>query len=374
MANYIRYNDKMAFHPGAYIDDFIKSYGLTQKDFSARLGTTPKNLCTLIQGEQRLSQDMAQKLACVTNISTQTWQNLQNSYDKALLIVKEQEQKEREKKVISDINYSSLSSLYSLPDLKRKTDEQIPETKHSLGISDLEELKRVPSSTCLRHSKDMTEANIVRSNVMILFATNAAIKTETAPFNRQKLDRAVESALTKTTDYEGMYEAMQEEFRKAGVVFFVLPNIPGSKLNGAVKKLRRKVVLLVSDRNRTVDTLFFTLLHEIAHIKNNDWGPYFEKDEGEAEERADRYAEDMLIPPEKYSAFFISRSYDRESILSFAREINRDPGIVVARLQKDGVVRYDDKELNSLKHVCSIKQDTSICLRPFDVDISEALK
>lgn len=374
MANYIRYNDKMAFHPGAYIDDFIKFYGLTQNDLAVRLGTTPQVLRRLLRGNQTLSPDMIQKLAFVTNISAQTWENIQKSFDEAIAFVEEEKRKGREKKVISDISYSSLSSLYSLPDLKRKTDEQIPETKHSLGISELEELKRVPSSTCLRHSKDMTEANIVRANVMILFATNAAIKTETAPFNRQKLDKAVEFALTKTTDYEGMYEALQEEFRKAGVAFFVLPNIPGSKLNGAVKKLRRKAVLLVSDRNRTVDTLFFTLLHEVAHIKNNDWGPYFEEDEGEAEERANRYAEDMLIPPEKYSTFFISRAYDRESIISFAEEINRDPGIVVARLQKDGVVRYDDRELNSLKHACSIKQDTSICLRPFDVDISEALK
>lgn len=374
MSNYIRYNKTVAFHPGYYIDDFINFYNITQKDFASRLGTTPKNLCKLIKGEQSLSTDMAKKLSCVTNMSMEMWESIQKGYDEALSFVEDEKRKEREKKVISDISYSSLSSLYSLPDLKRKTDEQIPETKHSLGISELEELKRVPSSTCLRHSKDMTEANIVRANVMILFATNAAIKTETAPFNRQKLDRAVESALTKTTDYEGMYEAMQEEFRKAGVAFFVLPNIPGSKLNGAVKKLRRKAVLLVSDRNRTVDTLFFTLLHEVAHIKNNDWGPYFEEDEGEAEERANRYAEDMLIPPEKYSAFFFSRAYDRESIISFAEEINRDPGIVVARLQKDGVVRYDDRELNSLKHVSSIKQDTSICLRPFDVDISEALK
>ncbi len=374
MSNYIRYNNKMAFHPGAYIDDFIEFYGLTQKDFAIRLGTTPKNLCTLIQGEQRLSQDMAKKLSSVTNISVQTWQNLQSSYDEALSFVEEEKRKEHEKKLIADISYSSLSSLYSLPDLKRKTDEQIPETKHSLGISELETLKTLSSSTCLRHSKNMTETNIIRANVMILFATNAAIKTETAPFNRKKLDRAVSFALTKTTDYEGMYEALQEEFRKAGVAFFVLPNIPGSKLNGAVKKLRRKAVLLVSDRNRTVDTLFFTLLHEIAHIKNNDWGPYFEEDEGEAEERANRYAEDMLIPPEKYSAFFFSRAYDRESIIRFAEEINRDPGIVVARLQKDGVVRYDDRDLNSLKHVPSIRQDTSICLRPFDTDISEALK
>lgn len=82
----------------------------------------------------------------------------------------------------------------------------------------------------------------------------------------------------------------------------------------------------------------------------------------------------MLIPPDAYRKFFAFRCYDRESIVSFASSINRDPGIVVARLQKDNVVRYNNDELNALKHTFKVEQDTSICITPFDVDLKAALE
>lgn len=106
-------------------------------------------------------------------------------------------------------------------------------------------------------------------------------------------------------------------------------------------------MLLVNNTMNTVDTFHFTLLHEIAHIRNMDWRASMEEDEGGAEERAERYAEDTLIPPALYRTFFEKRRYDRESIISFAESIENETGIAVARLQKDGVVRYDNEELNS---------------------------
>lgn len=373
MSNYLRYKNKMAFHPGHYIEDYIDYYGITQKDFAARLDTSAKNLCLLIKGEQSLSTEMAKKLYSVTEISVETWMNLQRGFDEMKEAIEEENRLNAEDNVASDISYSDLHSTYALADLPRKKNEQKTEVRHSLGYSNLTPLGQVPRIACCSRSKNLTQRNIVRSNIMIIFAENAAIKTETASFNRAKIDSTVEYILTQTTNYDGLYKELQEAFRKIGIAFFVLPNLPGAKLRGATKRMKRKVMLLVNNTMKTVDTFYFTLLHEIAHIKNKDWGASMEEDEGEAEERANRYAEDMLIPPDAYSAFFAARSYDRESIISFASSINRDPGIIVARLQKDNVVRYDDDALNALKHTFLVEQDTSICIAPFDVDLTKAL-
>ncbi len=163
------------------------------------------------------------------------------------------------------------------------------------------------------------------------------------------------------------------DFKEIGIAFFVLPNLPGAKLKGAPRKMGRRVMLLVNNTMKTVDTFHFTLLHEIAHIRNMDRRASMEEDEGVAEERAERYAEDTLIPPALYRTFFEKRRYDRESIISFAESIENETGIAVARLQKDGVVRYDDEELNSLKHAFTVEQDASIRIATFDVDIKAAL-
>jgi plasmid maintenance system antidote protein VapI len=48
MRNYIEYGNKIAFHPGYYIKEYIDNLGLTQEDFANRLGTTPKNISYIV--------------------------------------------------------------------------------------------------------------------------------------------------------------------------------------------------------------------------------------------------------------------------------------------------------------------------------------
>lgn len=55
MSNYIEYKDRMAFHPGYYIQEELEALEMTQEEFAKRLDTTPKNLSILIRGEQSLS-------------------------------------------------------------------------------------------------------------------------------------------------------------------------------------------------------------------------------------------------------------------------------------------------------------------------------
>ena len=81
MSNYIEYDDKIAFHPGYYIQEMVEESGLTQADFAKRLGTTPRDLNLLIRGELNLSSDIAMKLSRMTGTSVSYWINLQNAYD-----------------------------------------------------------------------------------------------------------------------------------------------------------------------------------------------------------------------------------------------------------------------------------------------------
>ena len=81
MGNYIEHDDKIAFHPGYYIEEIVEESGLTQDDFAKRLGVSPDDLMLLIKGEQSISADTANKLSKVLGTSAECWLNLQNSYD-----------------------------------------------------------------------------------------------------------------------------------------------------------------------------------------------------------------------------------------------------------------------------------------------------
>ena len=73
------------------------------------------------------------------------------------------------------------------------------------------------------------------------------------------------------------------------------------------------------------------------------------------QEIADKYAEDMLIPPEQYQNFIRNNKFDIQAIKNFATEINRDPGIVLGRLQNDKKVGFDDWTLKPLRHKYKVK-------------------
>lgn len=81
MSNFVLLDDKIAFHPGYYIKEYIDFHNLSQADFAYMLGTTPKNISYIIRGEQSISIDIAMKLARLLKTNEKYWLNLQSEYD-----------------------------------------------------------------------------------------------------------------------------------------------------------------------------------------------------------------------------------------------------------------------------------------------------
>ena len=356
MSNYIEYDDKIAFHPGYYIKEIVEESGLTQEDFAKRLDTTPKNLSLLIRGEQNLSIDIAMKLSRMTGTSVSYWLNLQNAYDALIAEFKSKEELAQERKIFSYLDYKYFQEYFNLPDLPRKKDEQIVQVRNFLNVSTLTVFKKPDMAVSFRSATgEMSEANIIKANIMVQIATNIALETEAPKFDKSLFEEAVRYALTLTKDHSTFYPLIKEAFCKVGVIFVILPNISGSKINGATKKVGNNIVLLVNDRRLNSDTFWFTLFHEIGHIMNGDYGISFDSESGEQEEIADKYAEDMLIPCDQYQQFIAENRFDIQSIRRFAKRIDRDPGIVLGRLMNDGKVSYDDWSLNPLRHKYKVK-------------------
>ena len=350
MSNYIEFNDKVAFHPGYYIKELIDESGLTQEDFAKRLDTTAKNLSILIRGEQNLSTDIALKLSKMLGTSINYWLNLQNAYDALLAEYNSQEELELERRVFSFLDYKYFRDNCGLPDLPRKIDEQIKCVRENLGVSSLTVLTKRDMAVSFRSaSENLQESSTVKANAMVQIAIKKVLEDDAPKYDRKAFEDAVKYALTLTTNHSEFYPLIKEAFKRAGVSFIVMPNMAGSRINGATKKVGGNIMLMVNNRNAYADTFWFTLFHEIGHILNGDFGISFEQEKGEKEEAADKFAKNSLIPLLKYEEFIRKNIFNEASVKSFAREIDRDPGIVVGRLQKEGYVKYVDIMLNSLK-------------------------
>ena len=350
MSNYMEYKDMVAFHPGYYLKELVEDSGLTQEDYAHRLGTTPKNLSILLKGEQSLSIDIATKLSRMLGTTVSFWLGLQQAYDEKVAEFLSEIELERERDVFKLIDYKYFRDYCGLPDLPRQVDEQIRCVREYLSIGSLTVLEQKNLAVSFRsYSNELTRSNIVNANVMVQIAINEALKVEAPKYNKKKFEKAVSFALTQTKNHEGFLMAIRKEFMEAGVILVVLPNLKNSGINGATKKIGGKVLLMVNDRRHYADTFWFTLFHEIGHILNGDLGITF--DDG-TEDEADLYAQNKLIPPDKYEELIHKHhQFDEKVIRDFAESIDQDPGIILGRLQKDGKVSYRDTYLSHrLRH------------------------
>lgn len=347
MSNYIEYNDKIAFHPGYYIKEIVDESGLTQEDFAKRLDTTPKNLSIIIRGEQSLSREMAMKLSRMLGTSVEYWLNIQNKFDSRIAEFDSDKELIIEREIFKYIDYTYFKQNFNFPDLPRNINEQIKFLREFLNIATLNVLKNRDLAVHFRSSSVTPSiSNVITSNTMVQIAINRTLHTDTAKFNKKRFKEAVNYALSLTTAHEEFLPLIKKKFLEAGVVFIVLPHLKNSGINGATKKVGDKIMLMVSDRRAYSDTFWFTLFHEIGHIINGDYGLTFSNEDG-----ADLCAQNMLIPADAYSHFLSNGDYSEAAIRKFAKDINRDPGIVLGRLQNDGKIPYTDILLTkALKH------------------------
>ena len=107
-----------------------------------------------------------------------------------------------------------------------------------------------------------------------------------------------------------------------------------------------KIVVGMTTRGKDADKFWFSLFHELAHIVLG----HITKTTGtsnEDENAADKWAADQLIDPDDLNRFKEQGDYSERSIIQFSHEQEIAPGIIVGRLQAEGLIKYN--MFNNLK-------------------------
>jgi len=140
-----------------------------------------------------------------------------------------------------------------------------------------------------------------------------------------------------------------------GVRLVFLRHLTKTYLDGAAFWLEEGPVVALTLRYDRIDSFWFTLMHELAHLVEGRTEAYLDQlEDGGAddtaepapvdpyEESANDLASRWLLAPEAFSDF-VTRTeprFSRVSIEAFAASQGRHPGIVLGRLQREGLVPY----------------------------------
>lgn len=197
-----------------------------------------------------------------------------------------------------------------------------------------------------RGSAKLTTLDVIAqlaSFAWISRVSNIANQQSVSEFNVEKLDNKELKKLTSLSALPDGPVRVMDWMRRHGIHFVIEPSLPGMHLDGAALKLiRGNPLIALTLRYDRLDNFWFTVLHEVAHIKKHfielknqvfldDFEETSARDEIEAE--ADAFARDAFIPRDVWRRSDAYRFRTKPAILSFAKKLGIHPAIIAGRLR-----------------------------------------
>lgn len=333
--------------PGDTILELLEVNSMTQQDLSYKTGMTKKTINEIIKGKAPITTSTALKLEYVFNIPASFWNNLESSYRESLERVKDVESIIEEEKYLENIPYSEMAKRnWDWIEKTKDAFEKVVNLRKFFSVASLKfdtELKRKLAFRKSNNDNFSYEALYC----WLRYGEIQSNKEEISKFDIDKLKENVIKirGLTNKTFLE-QFEKIKNLLKECGVFLVYEPHLPNTYVNGVSYKITPdKAIIMISDRGKKDDILWFTLFHEIAHLIKHSKKEVFvdlEKDESsDIELEADEYAKNILIPNNIYNKF-IQNSIDEDLIKEFSKENNISTGIVVGRLQKDGLIGWNE--------------------------------
>lgn len=256
------------FGPGYFVREQMQFREWTQEDLADVTGITLKHINKILQDKQPLTLETARILAGVFNTSAQYWLNLDTAYRLWLeqgISAKESEAEQKsmiyEHMPVRDmVKKGWLKPFTNVEGLIRETLRFWGWTR--LDFSSLDPQK-LPCYT--RKSTAYRQFNAAYALTWYRMARKVAEPLPRNTYDRSALGRLFDELHRFTTKKDGVRHFLHE-LEQCGVVFFVLPHLQKTYLDGAAFLSGENPVIVYTGRYKRVDNFWFTVAHEIAHV------------------------------------------------------------------------------------------------------------
>jgi len=356
MTSNVPFDSDWVSPPGDTIEDALEELGMTQVDLALRTGFSKKHVNGLIKGKVALTADTAMKLEAVLGAPSTFWLKREMEYQEDLARRRSLDEAESHKDWLKEFPLRELIRLGWITEHSHKG-QQVVEALRFFGVAsvgawqsqveDLAPAYRASSrfskkrgSVAAWFRKAELDANLLRIH----------------PFDREGLIVAIPKLreLASEPHPDVFVPAMQDLCGACGVAVVFVPAPSGCPASGATWwSTPHRAILALSLRHKTNDHLWFSFFHELGHLLKHGKKLRFVEGAGldgldaKKEREADAFASRVLIPDSSRIERLTTGRVSADAVRAFAEEAAIAPGIVVGRLQHDGVL--PQSHLNTLK-------------------------
>lgn len=346
------YEPTHAVPPGETLREQLENLEMSQADLARRTGLSTKTINQIALGAASLTPETALLLEKATGIPARIWNLLEAQWREHLARVQEKEALAHEAEWLNTLPIEQLQQRGWLPRLDNQG-ELVRAVCSFFGVANRQAwhgVWRHPRAAFRRSTKFTIEEGATAAWLRLGELKARAI--ECRPYDARQFRRSLEAIRSATVEPISRFEdKIVRLCAEAGVALVFVPELEGTRANGATQWLSpSKALMQLSLRYKREDIFWFSLFHEAGHIllhgKRNlfvEASPEakaedFFLDDQKAEEEADIFARDFLIPPEYGRKLASLRRLDE--IKDFATELGIAPAIVVGRLQHDGILPW----------------------------------
>lgn len=344
--------------PGDTIADLVEERDWTQAQLADRLGYTTKHVSHLINGKAPITEETAIKLERVLGSTAEFWLNREAQYRAQLAKIEEEDRLQTWVPWLEELPVQELMKQGVI------TQQQLVATNKPGVVKDLLQFFGVASPEdwqevyvgmeCSFRRTREAQSDVGAIAAWIRQGEIEAERLDCPKYSKPKFEKAVRAIRMLTVlAPEEFGPEMQKLCWESGVVFVMVPSIPRAHVSGMARWLNlHKALIQLSLYGKQNDRFWFTFFHEAAHILLHDKKDIFldEWDGGaavksEQEEEADRWSREFLIPPQFNAE--LPRLKSKDAVVEFSKRVGVHPGIVVGRLQHDGLI--EPTWMNGLK-------------------------
>lgn len=338
--------------PGDTILELLELNSMTQLDLSDKTGINKKTINEIIKGKAPITTTTALKLEYVFNIPASFWNNLESNYREVLERQKDFDSIIEDEKYLKNIPYNEMSKRnWDYIEITRSPFERVVNLRKFFSVASLgfnTELKRKLAF----RKQDNDSFSYESLYCWLRYGEIQSNKIEYPKFDIIKLKESVEKIRSLTSClFLDKIDEIKELLKECGVSLIFEPHLTNTYVNGVSYKITKdKAIIMISDRGKKDDILWFTLFHEIAHLIMHSKKEVFIDGDNELkssiEKEADDFAKNTLISKNAYDDFIENNIINEKTIRKFSKDNNIIPGILVGRMQKEGIIGYN--EFNNL--------------------------
>lgn len=349
-----RIHSDLAIPPGEYLVEVLEARRMSQAELARRTGRPVQAINEIAKGEKALTPETALQLERALGVPAHIWTGLESRYQ--LLRAKEAEKKliRRELPYLQKTPYKQLVKLGCVS-RTRDGEHKVRELHRFYGVSSLDHLPAIWAGAPSFRRSPKWDASRFALAAWLRCAELHAIGVVATSFNKAALRAALSDIRSMTmTNVRDLPAKLAERLADCGVIFILQPHFPGTYAHGATFRLKDgRAVLVLSIRCKWADIFWFSLFHEIGHLLLHKKSLFVDDgdvpaEHSELEKEADRFAEETLISSAKFRAFLDRGDLSAAAVKALAIEEGIAAGIIVGRLQQEGVSAHDS-DLNRLR-------------------------